>query len=211
MFRRGRGEARNSARGLQGLTERLQALLGERDFTDLRAPLAVTAVDLNTGQDVILNSGRVLDAVLATIAFPGIFPTRRQGEYDLADGAIGQPLPVALARRLAPGLPVLAVSLSGKPDGTRISGTSDLGGLSVIGWLNRSRWVQALRVFSRAFSITRRNLEQAHLQLHAPDLMIYPAVRGIAMLDKADTRELAHRGEQAVQEALPELRALLGN
>jgi hypothetical protein len=77
-----------------------------------------------------------------------------------------------------------------------------------MGWLNRSRWVQALRTFSRSSSITRRHLEQAQLQLHPADLILYPAVRGIAMLDKADTRELARRGEQAVADALPQLRAL---
>jgi NTE family protein len=208
MFRHDRSETRNSVRGLQGLTARLHALLGDRTIEELRAPFAATAVDLHTGQTVDLRSGRALDAVLSTIAFPGIFPSRAYGEWSLIDGAIGQPLPVALARSLAPGLPVLAVSLSGRLDGSRISGTSDLGGMSVMGWLNRSRWVQALRTFSRSSSITRRHLEQAQLQLHPADLILYPAVRGIAMLDKADTRELARRGEQAVADALPQLRAL---
>src|SRR5690606_31796460 len=95
---------------------------------------AATAVDLNTGAAVVLRSGRVVDAVLAAIAFPGVFPSRKVGEWALIDGAISTPLPIELARSLASpagSLPVVAVSLSGRPlsTGQPISGNSDLTGL----------------------------------------------------------------------------------
>lgn len=212
LFRRGRGEQADGFRGLAGMQRFLEGMLGERSIEELRAPYAATAVDLTTGAAVVLRSGRVVDAVLAAIAFPGVFPSRVVGEWALVDGAISTPLPIALARSLASPaeLPVVAVSLSGRPlgGGQPISGTSDLTGLTGLRHLRRLRWVRALANFSRAFGITRKNLEDARIQLEQPDLLLYPAVRGISLLDRADVHELARRGEQAVAEALPQLHAL---
>lgn len=210
LFRRGRGEQGDGFRGLGGMRSFLTGLLGQRSIEELRAPYAATAVDLNTGADVILRSGPVVDAVLAAIAFPGIFPSKPIAGQALVDGAISNPLPVALARSLAPQLPVVAVSLSGGPlnASQRISGNSDLTGLGQLALLCRLRWVRALTNFSRAFGITRKNLEDARIQLEQPALCLYPAVRGIPMLSRADVHELARRGEQAVAEAQPQLHAL---
>ncbi len=213
LFRRGRGEQADSFRGLAGMRSFLESMLGERAIEDLRAPYAATAVDLNTGEAVVLRTGRVVDAVLAAIAFPGIFPSKLIGPHALMDGAISTPLPIALARSLASpagSLPVVAVSLSGKPlaAGQPISGNSDLTGLGALRHLRRVRWVRALSNFSRAFGITRKNLEDARIQLEQPDLVLYPAVRGISLLERADVHELARRGEEAVAEALPQLHAL---
>ncbi|UYN89424.1 MAG: patatin-like phospholipase family protein [Anaerolineales bacterium] len=213
LFRRGRGEQADGFRGLAGMQTFLEGMLGERTIEELRAPYAATAVDLNTGAAVVLRTGRVVDAVLAAIAFPGVFPSRKLGEWALIDGAISTPLPIALARSLATpagSLPVVAVSLSGRPlnAGQPISGNSDLTGLGGLRTLRRLRWVRALANFSRAFGITRKNLEDARIQLEQPDLVLYPAVRGISLLDRADVHELARRGEAAVAEALTQLHAL---
>lgn len=213
LFRRGRGEQADSFRGLAGMRSFLEGMLGERTIEDLRVPYAATAVDLKTGAAVVLRSGRIVDAVLAAIAFPGVFPSHTVGEWALIDGAISTPLPIALARSLASpagSLPVVAVSLSGQPlsSGQPISGNSDLTGLGALRRLRRLRWVRALANFSRAFGITRKNLEDARIQLEQPDLVLYPAVRGISLLERADVHELARRGEEAVAEALPQLHAL---
>ncbi|MBX3004106.1 MAG: patatin-like phospholipase family protein [Anaerolineales bacterium] len=210
LFRRGRGEQGDGFRGLSGMQAFLRSLLGERRIEELRAPYAATAVDLNTGADVELRTGPVVDAVLAAIAFPGIFPSKLIAGQALVDGAISKPLPIALARSLAPQLPVVAVSLSGGPlnAGQPISGNSDLTGMGGLSRLRHLRWVRALGNFSRAFGITRKNLEDARIQLEQPALCLYPAVRGIGMLSRADVHELARRGEQAVAEALPQLHAL---
>ncbi|MCW5873515.1 MAG: patatin-like phospholipase family protein [Anaerolineales bacterium] len=210
LFRRGRGEQGDGFRGLDGMRSFLEGMLGDRTIETLRAPYAATAVDLNTGVDVVLRTGPVVDAVLAAIAFPGIFPSKAIGQHALVDGAISTPLPIALARSLMPGLPVVAVSLSGGPLNASqpISGNSDLTGMGGLARLRRLRWVRALGNFSRAFGITRKNLEQARIQIEQPDLLLYPAVRGISLLDRVDVHELARRGEQAVADALPQLHAL---
>ena len=72
--------------GVGGVSKAIKDLLGERTFADLTIPCALTAVGPDSGQEMVLNAGRVLDAVLATIAIPGIFPPKRWGDELLVDG-----------------------------------------------------------------------------------------------------------------------------
>jgi NTE family protein len=105
----------NEGPGLLGLAyaeKILDELLGDRTFADLKLPCAVVAVDIKSAREVILSKGRVVDAILATIAVPGIFPPKSLGELELVDGGVLDPVPVSVARSLAPRLPVVAVVLS---------------------------------------------------------------------------------------------------
>ena len=87
--------------GLEGIAKVVSELLGELTFDDLLLPCALTAVDLDTGQPVQLQEGRVVDAVLATVAIPGIFPPQRWGNYTLVDGGVLNPVPISAAREIS--------------------------------------------------------------------------------------------------------------
>lgn len=72
----------------------LQSYIGNRTFQDLRIPVKIAAVDLFTSEEVILDTGRVVDAVRASISIPGIFrPYYHQNRF-LIDGGVIDPLPV---------------------------------------------------------------------------------------------------------------------
>src|SRR5690606_29244145 len=107
--------------GLNGVRQLLNQALEEKTFADLRIPCAVTAVDLNNGTEVILSEGKLVDAVLATIALPGIFPVQHVNDWDLIDGGVLNPVPVSVARMLSPDLPIVAVALT-EPLDTPIRG-----------------------------------------------------------------------------------------
>ena len=105
------GEA-PSLLGLAGATNLLEGSLSDRTFADLKLPCVLTAVDLKSGNEVIFSKGRLVDAILASIAMPGLFPARYIGDQELVDGGVLDPVPVAPARALAPKLPVVAVVLT---------------------------------------------------------------------------------------------------
>src|SRR5215207_11751901 len=102
----------SSLLGLAGTTAWLQEIIGERTFADLKIPCILTAADLNSGREVLLSEGSLVEAILATIALPGVFPARRVDGLELVDGGVLDPVPVAPARALAPKLPVVAVVLT---------------------------------------------------------------------------------------------------
>lgn len=75
----------------------LQGIFGDCAFSDLeRQGLALTIVacDLQTGEPAFIREGSIVDAVMASIAVPGIFaPVKRQGKT-LVDGGIVNNVPV---------------------------------------------------------------------------------------------------------------------
>jgi NTE family protein len=74
-------------------------------------PLRIIATDFEDGSPVVLDSGSVLDAVMASTGVPGIFPPQRIGDHLYLDGALSEPVPLKPAVDAgADTLYVLAVS-----------------------------------------------------------------------------------------------------
>lgn len=194
--------------GVAGVNHLLKEMLGERRFEDLPIPLALTAVDLNTGGEVVLRHGRVVDAVLATMAVPGIFPPQAWEKYYLVDGGLLDPVPVAPARTLSPSLPVVAVALTGfspSPVHT-LEAPAFLKNVPVLNQIARLRVAQAFNIFLQALEIGNISITELRLQIDRPDVIIRPAVADINLLDRVDVQAVVGRGEAALAEALPELR-----
>ena len=195
--------------GLSGAEAVLKKFLGERTFADLRMPCAMAATDIRSGREVVLREGRVLDAVMATIAVPGVFPPKEYGDIQLVDGAVVDPVPVSLARQLAPALPVVAVVLSPLVQPTTSPGVLPLP-LTVPGpimeRLTRTRIAQAFGIFVSAVDAGGHMITELRLQVDRPDVIIRPAVGDIGLLDKVDIHKVVRLGEKAADAALPELK-----
>ncbi|HJR80515.1 MAG TPA: patatin-like phospholipase family protein [Anaerolineales bacterium] len=209
------GHAPNDApslMGLAGVTRLLEEMIGDITFADLKLPCVLTAVDLKSGSEVLLKKGQVVDAMLATIAMPGVFPVRYIDGLELVDGGTLDPVPVAPARSLAPRLPVVAVVLTppmGAPTQTwRLPFQRYWVGRIVSRVLSRMRYDSVWDIFSRSLDITSRAVTQYRLEVDRPEVIIRPQVHEIDTLDIVDVREVAKRGEEAVEVALPQLRSL---
>lgn len=79
----------------------IRDFVGDRRFEDLPIPLHLVATDYRSGDQVVINSGRLFDGIRATISIPMIFPTWPSGERHLVDGALCDPLPIDIAIREA--------------------------------------------------------------------------------------------------------------
>ncbi len=193
--------------GVAGLNQLTREMLGERTFEDLKIPCALTAVDLHTEQEVILRRGRVVDAILATTALPGIFPPRAWEQYYLVDGGLLDPVPVAPVRALAPHLPVVAVVLSNMdPEPLNIAEPPEiLASFPLLRQIARLRVAQAFNVFLHSMDISSRYLTMMRLKIDQPEVVIQPELKDVGLLDKVDIEEIAARGETAARAVLPEL------
>lgn len=195
--------------GLAGVSRWLDEVLGERTFDDLKLPCALTSVDLKSGREVILSEGRVKDAVLATIALPGIFPPYILNDWELVDGGVLNPVPVSLARTLAPNLPVVAVVLSspiGDPARTWNMPVPSIVPRLLADRLARHNLAQAMDIFMRSIEVGNRAIAEYRLIADAPEVIVRPAVSHIDLLENVDPRELAKLGEQALEAVLPNLK-----
>jgi len=193
--------------GIKAIEEWLRSTLGSITFEDLPIPFAVTAVDLESGMEMVLKTGGVVDAVLATIALPGIFPPRSRDDHRLVDGGIVDPVPVRPAKALSD-LPCIAVVLSpSKEDWASDSAPNLLDQLPWIGVVSRLRPAQALNIFVRSLEISSRYFTELRLESDKPDVIIRPDVAHIGLLDEPSVSEVVALGEKAAERALPDCRA----
>jgi len=197
--------------GLAGVTRWLNDTLGDKTFEDLKIPCVVTAADLQSGYEVILSKGSLTEAILATIAIPGIFPARRISDWELVDGGTLDPVPVLPARALSPNLPVVAVALSipiGIPAQTWNIPLPNYLPRTLLDRFSKLRYSQALDVFSRSLDLVTRAVTEYRLEMDKPEIILRPQVTAIDTLDRVDVREVVKKGEEIVEVSLPEIKKL---
>lgn len=204
---------RPSLMGYSGLAAALVEILGESLFSDLKIPFACTAVDIRSSQEVYLNEGSVIDAVLATIAVPGVFPPKVRGETELVDGGVLDPVPVNLARCMSPKLPVIAVALN--PDRSEWQQLPQFNfsppvslpiPTPIVEGIARLRIAQAFQTFLHSQDITARMITELRLEVDRPEVIIRPDVHRYGLLDAVQPRELITAGYAAAQSAIPDIR-----
>jgi NTE family protein len=81
-----------------------------RTFDHLKYPMAINAVDLITGEEIVFTKGELLPALYATSAIPGIFSPVSFNNHMLVDGGVLNNLPVDQARKLGANL-IIAVNV----------------------------------------------------------------------------------------------------
>ena len=79
------------------IRNRLECAFGEVKLEDLRLPLRVTATDAASGDAIVIRSGRIIDALRASIAMPFMFAPHHVEERRVIDGFVSDPLPVSAA------------------------------------------------------------------------------------------------------------------
>ncbi len=207
MYARSR-EDRSSLLGLNNVDGWLKETFGDFTFDDMVIPCAVAAVDLRTSNEVIIRKGPVREAILSTIALPGIFPSFLSEELELIDGGLLNPVPVSVARSLAPSLPVVAVALHsplGEPPRQRALPWLEGLPARLAERLVKLRFAKALDVFMRSIEIGGRQIAELRLELEKPEVVIRPNVAEIGALDRVNVHEVVKLGEEAAQARLPEM------
>jgi NTE family protein len=77
--------------------ERLRMVFADKTFQDTVFPLHIVATSFYTGDRVVISSGKILDAIRASIAIPMVFSPWKVGDQLLVDGAVCDPLPIDVA------------------------------------------------------------------------------------------------------------------
>lgn len=187
----------------------LQEFFQDRLIEDFPIKFVATAVNLDTEREVVLSSGKAVDAALATIAVPGLFPARKTEKGLLIDGGVLDPIPVGLARQLDPCLPVVAVSLY-KKNHQEMSGQTTFPFESLLPRpisqrFAHNRYYEALSILSRSVDLMLDRMADANLLLDKPDIIVTPMVGHYHLLDHMVPTDLRERGYEAMERQLDQL------
>jgi len=171
---------------------------GDIDFADLKIPFACVATDIDTGEEIVLNSGSVPDALRASISLPGIFTVVKQGERYLVDGGLTTPVPIDVVKAMGADF-VIAVNVN--PDVTRRMGKTYHARVAA------KKPPNLLQIMMQSIYITTYSL--AHNSMSAADIAIEPELGSITSSDFRLAGKLIYRGREATEKALPEIRKKL--
>lgn len=80
-----------------GIRDFFHGFIGDATIEDLPIPYRSVAVDVNTGQQVIFDSGRLLDAMMASMSIPAVFKPYNFRGRQLVDGGVLNNLPWKVA------------------------------------------------------------------------------------------------------------------
>jgi NTE family protein len=81
------------------LRKYLEDLLGDFSYSELRIPLKINAVNVFTGQTEIFHEGRLIEAVMAASAIPGVFNVFHENGNMYFDGGLTMNLPASSIRK----------------------------------------------------------------------------------------------------------------
>jgi NTE family protein len=175
------------------ILQRLETAFGGKTFADARVPLHLTATDFWTGEQVVFSSGKLIDAIRASIAIPYVFEPWPVDGRLLVDGYLSDPMPVGVAIR--EGSQAILTMGFESPYQKRVN--------------------SVLRFAFQLSSITSNNLLRSNFAFHnlAHHTEIVPIVpqfsESIHLFDTDKIPYVIEEGERAAEKQVPYLKRLL--
>jgi NTE family protein len=203
-----------------------RSMFEDREIDDLPIPYGAVATELYSGRELWLRHGKVLDAVRASCAMPGLFTPVMRENVVLVDGGLVNPVPVSMCRALGAEL-VIAVDLSwGKLGPYRERGRA-VAPREVPGWLARLRpgWVEKtpgvraeheetipsiFEVFSTSLDVVEMRVARSRLSGDPADVLLTPLLPDFATMDYHRAKEAIDEGRASVERMAPLLEQVIG-
>ena len=208
-------------------------MLADREIDELPIPYGAIATELQSGRELWLRHGKLLEAVRASCAMPGLLtPVVRDGAV-LVDGGLVNPVPVSMCRALGADL-VVAVDLSWGKLGPyrRSKERREVVPSEEPSWIGRmaSKWTRRkdrrsdpsivqqeeepsipsiFNVFMTALDIVEMRVARSRLAGEPADVLITPLLPDFATLDFHRAEEAIAEGRAAVDRMGPLLQQVL--
>ncbi len=158
-----------------------------KNFEDAQIPIAITATDIETGEELVYTKGNLQEVIKASCSWPGIFPPVMIDGRKLVDGGIRNSIPAKMARRLG-ATAVIAV---------------DVGFCVKAGKLEN-----LFQMFIQSIQIMGKELDT--YQSMQADVTVKPKLHNIDQFAFDQSKRAISDGESAARAALPQIRKLLG-
>jgi NTE family protein len=195
----------------------LRRSLGDVTFEKLLRPLYIVTTNIDTNERIVCHHGKVIDAVHASCAMPGVIVPVNYNGYRCVDGGVVDPVPVSVLRKYADVDVVIAIST--------IPSIEDIDNWSLQSYPRPKRniWHRVLSALSKPVNLMAhgniidtfvRSLKASQIRMaqdsckHA-DIVIKPIACTGRWYDYHQYDYFIQIGRQAAEAALPQIRKLL--
>ncbi len=173
---------------ISGLTLKANYISGG-SFSALKIPFRAVTTDIVSGDEIVLDSGNLSDAMRATMAFPLAFTGVDKDEMILMDGGMVNPIPVDVVRESGNGIDIVIA----------VNTTSAL--------LSKDKIRDPIDIANQVTSIM--TMDKLQWGLITSDIAITPDISQFSASDFDEADELIRRGYQAGTKSVSEIKGKL--
>jgi NTE family protein len=207
------------------LARHLEATIGPAKIEALDTRFAAIATEIDTGHEVWLTRGRLVEALRASYSLPGVFAPMHVGRRWLVDGALVNPVPVSAARALDARVVIgvnLNADLLGRGATIASHGFDDEEAPEREEPRDDRKWRERISVekllkrqvvgregrpglptvMIEAYNVMQDRITRARLAGDPADIMISPRLGHIGMFDFHRAEEAIRIGAEAAERAL---------
>ena len=168
------------------LEHAIRRLIGNNSFAQCKIPFAAVTTNIETGEEVVYQSGDLIKVIRASCSWPGVFNPVRLDEKLLVDGGIKNSVPTKIARSLGADY-ILAI---------------DVGFCIKVGPIKN-----IFQMILQSFQITGEELNK--YQNIESDFLIKVNMGDIDQAAFEKSKESVQKGVEAAEAAMPELKSAL--
>jgi NTE family protein len=214
------------------LVDFFRGQIGDFRIEELEKPFAAVATELSSGHELWLREGSLLDAVKASIAYPGLFTPVAWNEQWLVDGGLVNPVPVSLCRAMGADV-VIAVNVNhnivGKRHRDQVQEVKEDNHLAEESMLERisvelkqraSAYLPKIfesgnqppglfDVLGDSINIMQERIIRSRMAGDPPDIMIRPHLGQVRLMEFERAAECIEEGHDAVVRAQPFIEEVL--
>ena len=195
----------------------LRRSIGDITFNKLKRPLYIVTTDIDTNQRIICHTGKLIDAVHASCAMPGVIvPVHYQG-HRCVDGGVIDPVPIAILKKMDNIDAVIAISTIPTLDEIEHCGLADFKApkpsllrrifARIIRPVNLLAYGNIIDTF--VSSLKASQIRMAQDACKQADIVIKPISCLGRWYDYHEYDHFIEIGRQAAEQALPQIRKLL--
>ncbi|MBN2854486.1 patatin-like phospholipase family protein [Patescibacteria group bacterium] len=174
-------------------TNFLKKKFGDLNFSATKIPLKILTTNLIDGQPTILSSGKLIEAVRATVSVPLMFKPFKKEKKLLVDGALSSPVPLNVLKEMGADI-LIGVNLYHKNE-----------------FVSRKFTMPKVALRSTRivlYNLAKNDIRQADVAI-CPDTSSIITNESLKKYNLATVKKLIQIGEESARKALPEIKAML--
>ena len=153
------------------------------DFSELKIPMEIVAVDIQSGEEIIYHEGDLKESIIQSSSIPGFFEPTLKDEKIIVDGGVSSPIPIeTLKNRVST---IMAVDITNNK-------LKPLKNPNMIEIMRRSDIITSLKLKEKLSS--------------EADILVRPNVAGIHWSDFENFNKLLYSGKSAMEKILNRLK-----
>ena len=166
-------------------------VFGDKTFRSCGIPLKINGCDINSGKNIVFKSGRIRDAVRASMSVPGIFAPFVKGRQIFVDGGVTNNL---MIDEVPKGYKVIAVKVTPSSDKRLFS----VEAIKTRNPIKRLRYY--FELVNKSFSILIEKLESHLVENHPEVTFLQPDLSKFSYVSFGKHEEIAKAGyEEAIK------------